>query len=92
MTQDMPPQESLLKFPCHFTIKIFGFASEEFEATALTIVHKHIPQFNDQSIKITPSKQGKYTSISLTFYVESKEQLDRVYQELSSSPHIIMVL
>lgn len=30
MTDD---QESLLKFPCDFTLKVFGLASDEFEAS-----------------------------------------------------------
>lgn len=83
---------SLLKFPCDFTIKIFGMASDDFEATVLTIVHKHVPSFSDRTIQSRPSENGKYRALSITVHVNSKQQLDDIYRELSASPHILMAL
>ena len=87
-----PPTESLLKFPCDFTIKVFGFASEEFEATVFSIVYKHVPNLSDRVIQARPSETGKYLALSITMHVDSKEQLDQVYRELSASPKVLMVL
>lgn len=88
----VPPGESLLKFPCDFTIKVFGLANDDFEAAALGIIHKHAPNFTDQAFQARPSEGGKYKALSITIHAESKEQLDAIYMELSASPHILMVL
>lgn len=77
---------SLIKFPCEFTIKVFGPGTDEFEATVLMIIHKHVPNLSDRAIQTRPSEQGKYRALSVTVYVESKEQLDNIYHELTSSP------
>ena len=91
---DKPNQtnESLLKFPCDFTIKVFGIASDEFEATVLGIVHKHAPNLSDRAIQSRPSQHGKYCALTITIHVDSKAQLDRIYQELSSNEKVIMAL
>lgn len=88
----IPPGESLLKFPCDFTLKVFGLKSDEFEAAVLVIIHKHAPNLSDRAIESRPSQQGKYCALSVTIHVDSKEQLDNIYRELSSSPQVIMVL
>ncbi len=92
MTKDDQSQETLLKFPCDFTLKVFGFASAEFEAEVLTIVHKHVPKLSEGAIQSRLSGNGKYLALPVTVHVDSKEQLDQIYQALSSSPKIIMVL
>jgi putative lipoic acid-binding regulatory protein len=86
------PKESLLKFPCDFPIKVFGLASDEFENEILMLIHKHAPSASDRAIQARHSGQGKYCALSITVHVESKEQLDKIYQELTSSPHVLMAL
>lgn len=87
MTTD--PKPSLLQFPCDFPLKIFGLGSDEFEEGVLSIIHKHAPHCVSQS---RPSKNGKYLALSVTVTVSSKEQLDAIYQDLSASPLVVMVL
>jgi len=84
--------KSLLTFPCEFTLKIFGLRSDEFESAVLMIVHKHIPNFSDRAIHTRASQEGKYCAISVSVYVESREQLDNLYRDLTASPQVIMVL
>lgn len=88
----MPDNESLLIFPCDFTLKVFGLRSDEFEANVLMTIHKHAPNLSDRMIQTRDSQQGKYCALSITVHVESREQLDNIYRDLSSSPHVIMVL
>jgi uncharacterized protein len=85
-------KKTLLTFPCDFTIKIFGLGSDEFENEVLMLVHKHVPTFSDTAIQRRPSENGKYKALSITIHVTSKEQLDSIYQDLSSSPHVLMAL
>ena len=87
-----PSNESLLKFPCDFTIKVFGIASDEFEAAVFAIVHKHVSNFSDRVIQSRPSEKGKYIALSINVHVDSKEQLDRIYQDLTACPLVLMAL
>lgn len=93
MTNKIPGEGgTLLTFPCDFTIKVFGKGSDEFEAAVLMIIHKHVPNLSGRAIQTRNSETGKYCALSITVHVDSKEQLDNIYYELSSSPHVIMAL
>ena len=84
--------ESLLKFPCDFTIKVFGKATDEFEATVLGIIRKHIPSATEPKLQANTSENGKYKALTVAIHVETRAQLDSIYQELSSSPQVLMAL
>ena len=86
------PNESLLTFPCDFTIKVFGMATDEFEAAALTIIHKNAPNLSGRALQSNLSANGKYKALSITIRVESREQLDQIYRELTASPQVLMAL
>lgn len=92
MTDHPKQPESLLTFPCDFTIKVFGLASDEFEAAVLSLVHKHVPNLSDRAIQSRPSENGKYCALTITVHVDSKAQLDRIYQDLSAAKQVIMAL
>lgn len=84
--------DSLLTFPCEFTIKTFGKATIEFESAVVTVMRKHAPKLGEAAIKTTPSKGDKFLSMSVTFIAESKEHLDAIYLDLTASPDIMMTL
>lgn len=88
----MSHNETLLTFPCDFTLKVFGQATDAFETAVLGIIHKHAPSLADREIKSNLSENGKYKALTITIHVESKEQLDQIYRELSSSPQVLMAL
>jgi putative lipoic acid-binding regulatory protein len=85
-------KESLITFPCDFTLKVFGFQSQEFESSVLMIIHKHVANLSGRAIQSRPSENGKYLALTITVHVDSKEQLDNIYRDLSSSPHVLMAL
>jgi putative lipoic acid-binding regulatory protein len=84
--------ESLLTFPCDFIIKVFGTATDEFETEVFSILHKHVPELPEGAVTSRNSENNKYRAFTITVHVNSKEQLDKIYQDLSSSPHILMAL
>jgi putative lipoic acid-binding regulatory protein len=86
------PSDSILSFPCDFAIKIFGIHSDEFEIHAINLVRNHTPNLTETAISSRPSKDGKYLALTITVHVESKQQLDNIYQDLTASPHILMAL
>ncbi len=88
----MANEENTLQFPCEFVLKIFGLANEEFEITALTIIRKHVTFMQENAIRTRHSEDKKYLALTVTLHIESREQLDNLYRELSSSKKILMVL
>jgi len=81
-----------LSFPCDFVIKVFGLESDEFTQTILALIQKHFPDVSESAIQNRPSKDGKYSALSITVHAQSQEQLDNTYRELSSNPAVLMAL
>lgn len=84
--------ESLLQFPCEFVVKVFGLASDEFEAEAIMIVRKHVTELRENAIRSRLSKDKKYLALTITIQATSKEQVDDIYRDLSANPHVLMAL
>ena len=85
-------EESIIKFPCDFTVKIMGKSQGDFKKRALDIVKKHFPTITDAHIQKKYSKDNNYLSLSISVNAKSKIQLDALYQELSNTKEILMVL
>lgn len=91
-TNDEKTNQSLIEFPCDFTIKIFGHETNEFESAVKTIIETHVSPSSKQTISSRLSENGKFRALSITLHVTSKQQLDAIYQDLSNSPHVLMAL
>ncbi|MGE4597100.1 MAG: DUF493 domain-containing protein [Methylophilaceae bacterium] len=76
-------QNTLIKFPCYFPIKVMGEAQEDFTKMVVIIIKKYDKNFNESAIEIKGSSQGKYIGLTCNIYVTSKKQLDAIYSELS---------
>ena len=85
-------ENSALKFPTDFPIKIMGLATKEFESAVRDIFQKHFPELTETAISFRNSADGKYLSMTIVVYATSKAQLDAVYMELTSSEHVLMAL
>jgi uncharacterized protein len=83
---------SPIQFPCDFDIKIMGHATADFTQKATTIIKHHFPSFKQDQIKTRNSKDNNYIALTLTVKAENQTQLDSCYQELSTSPDVIMAL
>jgi len=92
-TLTMPnPDESLLKFPCPFPIKVMGLTRDDFAQAIVTVVQKHAPDFDPAEVEMRASSAGKYLSLTCTINATSREQLDNLYRELTAHPMVTMVL
>ncbi len=85
-------EESLLKFPCEFPIKAMGKATPELEIAVLEIMHRHVPDLGEGSVKTRESRNGNYLSITVTIQARSRDQLDAIYMELTSCEHIVFAI
>lgn len=85
-------ENTLLKFPCDFPIKIIGDSRDGFAQAILELVLKHIPDFDGASIEMRASKGGNFLSVTCTVRATSKAQLDALYRELTGHPWVKIVL
>lgn len=85
-------KESAIPFPCDFTIKVFGKAGKPFETAVLDIIKKHDPDFSKKNYKKRLSRDGNYLALSISVYVNNKEELDAIYHSLSNCKKVIMSL
>jgi putative lipoic acid-binding regulatory protein len=84
--------QTLLEFPCEFSVKAMGLTADDFDALVFEIVSRHVPNLSEGAVRSRPSKGGKYTSITVTFEATSKEQLDAIYYALTDHERILMSL
>ncbi len=82
----------LLEYPCEFPLKVVCKTSEELESVVLKLLRQHVSEKHDVSIKANPSKKNTYTSLTLTFEAQSRQQLETIYQCLYDCPLVVMTL
>lgn len=82
----------MMQFPCDFGLKVFGLESEHFEQHVLEILRRFCPEETCFKVNKNVSKQGKYQSLTINFEAKSREQMDKIYQALKDSEHVVMSL
>ena len=92
MDPDSTPQESPLAFPCQFPIKVMGKTQPGYAQAILAVVKRHAPDFDEATVEMRSSREGKYLSLTFTVNAVSREQLDNLYRELCDHPMVTMVL
>jgi uncharacterized protein len=92
MSPDIPPEQSLIKYPSAFPIKVMGTQVEGFTEAVVAIARQFDPAFDAATIESRPSKAGKYLGLTLTITATSREQLDELYRTLSTHPMVKIVL
>jgi uncharacterized protein len=89
---EIPPEQSLIKYPSQFPIKVLGLKVEGFEA-AITHIARHFdPTFDASSIVKKDSSGGNYLGLTITITATSREQLDELYRTLSTHPMVKWVM
>ena len=83
--------EDVLKFPTEYTFKAFGPEGDRFIAEVKRAVSVVLP-VSEHSLKIRPSSGGKYVSISILLWLESRDQLIAIYKQLQSVQEIKYIL
>lgn len=90
--KEIPPEESLIEYPCDFPIKVMGKAHPEFAQILTEVVKEHDPEFDAVTVEMRASKGGNYLSLTFTVRATSREQLDALYRSLHGHPMVSVVL
>lgn len=88
----MTEQDTLLEFPCQFSIKAVGKNTPEIDTRIYSLVCRHVPGLDFAAVTTRPSKGDKYISVTVAFEATSKQQLDAIYMDLSGCDEVIMAL
>jgi uncharacterized protein len=89
----IPPEQSLIEYPCAFPIKVMGVHSEEFVAAVVGMAVAHDPAFDHaRHLEKRPSSTGKYLGLTVTITAVSREQLDALYRNLTAHHLVKYVL
>lgn len=79
-------EETLVEFPCSFTIKVMGAADDVFTEKMFALIQAHVPTFTSEQMASRKSSSGNYISLSCDVWVVSKPQLDAIYIDLTAHP------
>lgn len=83
---------TLIEFPCDFPIKVMGARVDGFAQAVAEVVSRHDGEFDAARIEMRPSSKGNYLALTCTVRAISQQQLDALYQELTSHPMVKVVL
>jgi uncharacterized protein len=89
---DIPPEQSLIKYPSQFPIKVLGPKVDGFEAAIVHVARQFDPSFDASTITRRDSAGGNYLGLTLTITATSREQLDELYRTLSTHPMVKWML
>ncbi len=87
----LPADQSLLQFPCEFSIKAMG-EPPDFVELVQQIVTRHLETPDAFRLSVRDSRTGRYQSVTVTIMATSRAQLDTIYHELSAHQRVLMAL
>ena len=88
---EQPNDKSLLEFPTSFPIKALGRKNSNFKQTVIDLIAIHAEFDPLQDVQEQLSKQGNFTSVTVTFTALNQAQLDTIYQSLHDHELVLMV-
>lgn len=86
------PEQSPIKYPCAFPIKVMGPQVASFAETIAAVARQFDAGFDPATMEQRPSSQGTYLGLTITIHATSREQLDALYRALTSHPMVKYVL
>ena len=92
MKESEEPEAPKIEFPCEYPIKVLGVSSEFFEGIILEVVERHAPGFDQQTLAAKTSRNGTFTSITITITATGPDQLQALHQDLRATGHVKMVI
>jgi uncharacterized protein len=68
-SRPIPPEQSLITYPCDFPIKVMGAHVPGFVEAITHVALQFDPGFRPETIERRPSKAGNYLGLTLTLHV-----------------------
>ena len=85
-------QTSGLEFPCSYPVKVMVEQSAAAREQVLDLVADHAAFGRESDVRYRPSSGGRFESITITVQVDSRQQLEALYQALHELDVVKMML
>ena len=89
MTTEQAPG---FEFPCEYQVKAMGLDDGRFHEVVIEIIRRHCDNVREDSLSSRASRTGKYVSVSIVIEASSREQLDAIYDDLTTHEKVLMRL
>jgi hypothetical protein len=80
------------EYPSDFPIKVMGRHDSDLRALTQAIVERHAGPIADSQVKTRTSADGNFLALTYTINATSREQLDKIYRELTACKSVLMAL
>lgn len=81
-----------MEFPTLFRLRVVGRTADDFADFILESLLPFIPDLCPENLEVRPSSAGSYTAVHVSFYAETREQLDNIYSALSAHERVLWVM
>ncbi len=83
-----------LEYPVEFQFKAMCRARDGvcMQTLVCALITSHVPEQRIRETKLNDSRTGKYAAVSVSLLLENRDELERIYQELANSEHVVMTL
>ena len=81
-----------MEFPTHFRLRVVGRTADYFADFLLERLLPYIPELTLENLDVRPSTAGNYTAVHVSFFAETREQLDGIYACLSGHERVLWVM
>ena len=79
------------ELPRHHTFKVLGETQFPLAQVVADIARRHCPTLDAASISMKASSGGKYVSVTIEIYLETREQINNLYADFNTAPEIKLV-
>ncbi|MFV8783522.1 YbeD family protein [Microbulbifer sp. SA54] len=91
MTQEQQPPK--IEFPCvDYMVKVVRESDDEVHEFVMEVMRRHAPELDEAKMKHTPSRNGRFTSVTFFILATGEPQLKALFEELKAHPRVHMVL
>lgn len=88
----MTKQAAGLEFPCSYPVKVMVESAPAARREVLAVVAEHAEFCSTTDVHYRPSRNGRFESITVTVLVDSRDQLESLYQALHDLKVVKMML
>lgn len=84
--------DGTLEFPCRYPVKAMTRNREKVLDQVMTAISGHGANPDRDSVKVRPSRNGRFQSITIQVDAQSRDQLEAVYASLRELDVVVMTL
>jgi putative lipoic acid-binding regulatory protein len=91
--QEPPPELPKIDYPCVYAFKVMGKQEHGFREYVRQLFKRMLgSEVSPDSIAETPSRQGRYISLTVSVYLLSEEQRRTIYEALHKERRVLYYL